>query len=83
MNAEMAHHPGEGDRPLLVLSNNSPVIRALKKSVLTVLEDHGSLCMDDENDRQTLAADLVPVVLIEIFGFAEWGAASPDLDTKP
>ncbi len=83
MSAEVPTPHGEEDNPLLVLSRNSPVIHALKKTVLAVLEDHDGLCMDDEDDRQKLAADLVPVVLIEIFGFTEWGAASPDLDTKP
>jgi hypothetical protein len=76
MNTEVPMSSSEIAHPLLVLPEESPVIIALEKSILSLLEDTSGLCTDDEQDRQALAAILAPVILIEIFGFTEWGSVS-------
>jgi hypothetical protein len=76
MCAEIPNEQGKCDYPLLVLSNNSPIILALEKSILSLLEDYDGLCMDDEKDRSALANALAPMILVELFGFTEWGSVS-------
>ena len=76
MSAEIPIQHDKGDYPLLVISENSPVILAMEKSILSLLEDYDGLCMDNEIDRKSLANVLAPVILIELFGFTEWGSVS-------
>lgn len=78
MSTETIHQSNTENHPLLVICKDSPVIQALEKSILAFLEDYNGLCMDDEKDRQTLASELAPMILIELFGFTEWGSVSTD-----
>ena len=76
MSAEIPIQHDKEDYPLLVIRKNSQVILAMEKCILSLLEDYDGLCMDNEIDRQSLANVLAPVILIELFGFTEWGSVS-------